>query len=82
MTKYACPMTGQISINSETPNTSQTLPTASPSDEDDQDISIAAKRPNLRLNIDTKPHVFPEVDNFNVSRYNKYTQDNVIDYLL
>ena len=60
MTKY---LHGQnlFTLISETPNT---LPEVSPTDEDGQDISIA-KRPNLRLNIDTKSHVFPEVDNFN-----------------
>ena len=51
-------------MNSETPNTSQTLPEVSPTDDDGQDNSIA-KRPNLRLNVDTKAHFFPEVDNFN-----------------
>ena len=54
----------------ETPNTLQTLPAAGSTDEDDQDISIA-KRPNLRLNIDTKAHVFPEIDNLDVSRYKR-----------
>ena len=64
-----CSKTGQTHFVLETPNTSQpTLPAMSSTDEDDQDTSIA-KRPNLRLNIDTKTHVFPEVDNFNVSRY-------------
>ena len=60
MTKY---LHGQkhFTVISETPNT---LPEVSPTDEDGHDISIA-KRPNLRLNIDTKSHVFPEVDNFN-----------------
>ena len=66
-----CSKTGQTHFVLETPNTSQpTLPAMSSTDEDDQDTSIA-KRPNLRLNIDTKTHVFPEVDNFNVSRYFK-----------
>ena len=60
MTKY---LRGQklFTLISETPNT---LPEVSPTDEDGQSNSIA-KRPNLRLNVDTKSHVFPEVDNFN-----------------
>ena len=67
--ELTCSSTGQKYFDLETPNTSQpTLPAMSSTDEDDQDTSIA-KRPNLRLNIDTKTHVFPEVDNFNVSRY-------------
>lgn len=55
-------------INAETPNTSQTLPSPSSTDEEDLESSIT-KKPLLRLNIDGLSQNFPEVDiNVNVPR--------------